>query len=156
MKEVMQEYGSSILSVTVAVILFSIIFGKIELGGNRGFLAVLGEKTHVVQKEFERYKDASETSQAMERKRPVITYQNVVVQAGEKKFMEDCFTAIDVNGNPAKLELTRAENFKGEEIEIENGNIQFAGQGIYRIWVKATDAYCGVTERVFSIPVIKR
>lgn len=154
MKEVMQEYGSSILTVIIALILFSLIFGKLQVDGDKGFMEIVEAKTHISQKNFSEYKDSEETKRAMERKRPVITYKNVTLQAGEKVSVEDCFFAEDIDGNPAKIQWVKVENLIGEEVKIQDGKIQFTGQGIYRVWVKATDLNCGVTESVFEIPVM--
>lgn len=155
MRHVMQEYGTAILSATVALILFAFIYGGSRTEGEGSLFARMGEWPRDSQKEYSEYLDASETKRAMERERPSLSYKNLTVSAGEKLQMKDYFEAEDAEGNPADIEIIRAEGPSGEEISVEDGIIQFGEQGIYRIWVKATDSYCGVTQRTLYIPVME-
>lgn len=156
MKEAVREYGASILSVVIALFLFFMIFEKIEAGGGKGLIDILRTQSDVPQKEFIQYQDAQETLKAMETERPVITYQNITLPAGKDVLVTDLFVAEDADGNPAEIEVMKAVDSDGTEVEVQGERIRFHRQGISRIWVKAKDRYCGVTENMFYIPVTNR
>lgn len=155
MKHIMQEYGTAMLSAAVALILFAFIYGGSRTEGENSLFSRMGERSYDSKKEYSEYLDAKETKTAMERERPSLFYRNLPVSAGEKLQMQDYFEAEDAEGGPADIEVVKAEDPSGQELAVEDGNIQFGEQGIYRIWVKATDRYCGVTQRLFCIPVMR-
>jgi hypothetical protein len=107
------------------------------------------------ENDFAGYLDREKTGWAMERKRPVITYGNGAVKAGQTVQMRDFFTAEDADGNAAAITILRAEDAAGRELDVWDGRICFGQQGKYRLWVRATDRHCAQTEKVFCIPVKK-
>ncbi|MBO5303712.1 MAG: hypothetical protein J6A92_06645 [Lachnospiraceae bacterium] len=153
MREVFREYGGTVIAVLIGVLLFLLIFGNLSWKGNKGIIAVLGQGAKIEEKDFSEYADSKKIIQIMEKKRPVITYKNIPVYT-KNVFEEDAlFTAEDAEGNLLETEVFKIEDSVGSEVVKADGKICFEKQGIYRCWVKAVDADCGVTEQVFSIPV---
>lgn len=156
MKEVMHEYGKSILAAAAALLLLAILFTGLQAGGRTGLVDILEAKANVEQKDFSEYEDAKQTLRAMERERPVITCQNSALRAGVEVTVEELFCAEDADGSSAELELIRALDMDGTEVATDGSAIQFDRQGTYQVWVRAKDRYCGVTENMFWLPVACR
>ncbi len=156
MKEIMHEYGSAVITVSVALLLFFLLFGKLTVEGNVGVVQILKSRTVLSQKDYQQYKDSKETILAIERKQPEITCRNVKILAGSSRKAEELFLGTDVDGNEAELAIIKAECPDKREAEVTDNKIKFKQQGIYRIWVKATDTSCKVTRKVFAVPVICR
>ncbi len=153
MREVFREYGTMVIAVLLAVLLFFLVFGHLEWKGNVGLMNILGQGAKIGEKDFTNYKDSKETIQAMEQKRPVITYKNIHIKTGDVWHEDALFMAEDVYGNPAETEVLQVIDSVGNEVIRTDENIKFERQGIYQCQVRATDSNCGVTEQIFWIPV---
>lgn len=153
MREIMQEYGRAVITACTVIVLFILIFGLIAVDGKVGFTEILKEKSVLPAREFGRYADAKETLQVMERLRPVVKFQEIEIQAGTKWKAEDLFVAEDAEQNPARVEILKVEGPGQKELEVVDNSVEFLKQGTYRIWIQAIDTYCGVTEKVFFVPV---
>lgn len=156
MREVFREYGGTVIAVFVLLLLFFLVFGKLEWKGNTGFLHILGQGTGIEGKNFAEYQDSQNTVQVMEQKRPVINYADIQIQTGDVLHKDTLFMATDADGNPAETKIFKVLNPVGSEVAQTGGYIKFELQGIYQFWVRATDRNCGVTEQVYEIPVRHR
>lgn len=154
MKEIMHEYGSAIITVCAVLLLFLMLFGKLAMNQSTGVVQILNAQTVLPWKDYSQYADMKETSLAIERKPPVITCQNVKVLAGSSRDAEELFLGTDMDGNEAKLTILKVECPDKSEADVADNKIKFLQQGVYRIWVKATDTSCKVTQNVFEIPVV--
>lgn len=98
----------------------------------------------------------AEVVQAMERKRPDISWNGRIPKAGSLFFVEDYFQAVDADGSPAQMKLLYAENAQGEELEITDGRVTLREQGNYCFRVQASDSASCETVLVFRIPAGRR
>lgn len=153
MKEVIKQYGTSFLTVAVALLLSGIIFGRMGAGGEGGIFSVLKNAAQISGKELA---GNAEVVQAMERKRPDISWNGRIPKAGSLFCAEDYFLALDADGNRAQLKLLYAENAQGEELEITDGMVRLGEQGNYSFRVQASDAASCETVLVFRIPAGRR
>lgn len=156
MKEIMHEYGSAIITVAIALLLFFMLFGTLTVEEDVGVVQILNAQTDLPQKDYIQYADAKETTLAMERELPMLIFRNEKISAGSSRRAEELFQGTDAEGNEAKLEILKAECPDGSKAEVTDNTIEFLQQGIYRIWVIATDTSCKVTQKVFEIPVVCR
>lgn len=144
MKEIMREYGRAIIAAIVALCMLGFVKHQLEN---------LASKAVFPSNLYENYADAGETAQAMERKRPEICCKDVEITVGSEWRGRDLFEVQGVNGAVVTMHITKAESPKHTEIEVKEDKIRFVQQGIYRIWVRATDEYSGMIQKMFSVPV---
>lgn len=153
MKEILQEYGKTVLTAAGTLLLLIMLFQGLHIGENLGFFAIIKAKSRLPEKEYETYQDAKEIAQFIERKRPVITWRNVKVKLGSEAEAEDLFMAEDAEGNAAEIRVIKVEAPDKTEVFTEHNKIKFTKTGVYEIWVKATDDSCVVSQKLFYIPV---
>ncbi|MBO5372422.1 MAG: hypothetical protein J6A75_06860 [Lachnospiraceae bacterium] len=156
MRIVFKEYGIAIITALTALLIFSLIFIRLEWQGKTGIFSVLGAGASVKETNYSQYLDGKKILEVMEKERPEIICRDAAVVFGTAYQAKDLFMATDAEGNLAQLEIYKIlDNFENE-VTVTNGNFIFLNPGIYEIWVRATDNSCGVTEKRFSIPVVYR
>lgn len=152
MKSILREYGTSLLAVLTAGLLFFFCLSGIKNSqGESGIYAVL--KQSVRQKEVVFTDDMDRISYAefMSRGNPVIYCQPNGIYAGENVNWQTVFPAEDVEQNVLAVQIVSIDGNKN----ISN-DYQFAKSGIYIVEVLAVDAKQKQTKKVFQLPVLPK
>lgn len=147
MKVVFKEYGVSVITVVVALLLIFHVFTNLSWN-------VLDKGLQMRKENFAEYEDSRKIVQVMERKRPVIRCRDISVKVGSTWHVSDLLEARDIDGNLAEIEVLKIIDSTGNTVNVTDNYIFFAKKGIYQILVRAKDDYCRETGRSFCLPVM--
>lgn len=138
MKQVIEQYASTMIGVITGIVLILIITG-IQIEDDKGVFSILGnavKRKFVVQETtfsktaFDQYKNVTA---------PTIKVQNAyAIEAGKRVLPKDCFVAIDGNENVLWVQVNAGWKEDGSPIELnllEDGSFCIENAGVY--WVSA-------------------
>lgn len=154
MKKVFQEYGTFLLTVTISLLVFTIVFFSLPgKDGTRGLLNVLGGELQ----DEKRKEQTEELKKYMERKRPNISYRYSEILYAKKEYLiTELFQGKSEEGNDTKVSLIGVGKIEDKLEECRKDHVVFPEKGIYVLIVETKDSYGKKTLEKFEIPVMER
>ena len=156
MEQVIRTYGVFLLEAVIFAALIGMLFwGITDEAGHRGVFAIAGayqeEEAVMSGLDYTKYRSESEKSA------PVIEYVwSGMLHVGEYS-VDELLLAKDYRGERLAVELCNITDLSGvdrtEEAKTGDGRLRFGRAGVYRLKVRAVDAWNRTTTCEICIPV---
>lgn len=155
MKELLKEYGETLLDAMVVglLIVFLLIQVKDE-HGNKGAFQIVGAQMNGEGINYEEYTDFDAYERDSHRAAPVITYSG-----GNSICVGECqltayITAVGDDGTKLPVKVMGIVNEKGDELSVsDDSKVFFGDAGVYFVTVTAVDRIGKETACIIKIPV---
>ena len=157
MKEILDQYGSSLLAAMMALFLIG-LFALLPFGEKRGVAAAAGMLLCAEEENLLSGQDNSAYRAYKSIGKPQIRFRDEMPLIAEIPVgMDEICQAVDGNGNVVSVQLLSVRDSGGEECECKNGEkICFPEAGIYELWVMACDAEGRSQTGVLKVPVMPK
>ena len=150
MRLIIQEYGTSLLAVLTASMIFFLCLSGIENSkGERGIYRILSESMGQKELEYANDIDREKFKTYIARGNPVISCHATGIYVGERVDWQSVFHAVDVDEHILTTQIISIDGDRNI-----SGDYCFVQSGIYVVEVLAVDSSQKQTRNLFQLPVL--
>lgn len=157
MKEIIEQYGKTLLTALIIVLLLALVFVKLEDDdGNKGILKIIGAHIGEEVEDYHAYTDYDVYEAEAQKKPPEIKYLGSSISVGEY-LLQDYISAVSYTGGVLPIKVVSVVDKNGNEISVgDDTRVYFDKAGIYTVTVSAVDDILKRTICTIKIPVNER
>lgn len=157
MKEILGQYGNTLIAVMAALALLGLLSG-LPYGGKTGICGMAGQLlTEGGRHQLTGYENMAYTEYKSARKPELHFLEGYLAVAGKRIRVTEFCQAVDETGTEVPVKILSIRDSGGAECEdavLEEGvELCFPEAGIYELWVKAEDDSGRSRFGILNIPV---